>query len=72
MSYEFEIIDKKDPLAQLEASKSRIKDWLKDSLDETKDFKYQITVKVLLQQYKATEIEFSPVYFNSTIKTDKS
>ena len=72
MSYKFEIIDKKDPLAQLEASKSRIKDWLKDSLDEAKDFKYQITVKVLLQKYKATEIEFSPVYFNSTIKTDKS
>ena len=63
---------KKDPLAQLGASKSSIKDWFKDLLNETKDFKYQITVQILLQKYKATEIEFSPVFFKSTTKTDKS
>ena len=40
-----------------------------DLLDETKGFKYQITAKILFQKYKGTEIEFSPVYFNSKTKT---
>ena len=39
-------------------------------LNETKGFKYQITVKVLLKKYKLNgEIEFAPVYFNSSTKT---
>ena len=41
-----------------------------DLLNETKGFKYQITVKVLLKKYKLDgEIEFIPVYFNSVTKT---
>ena len=35
-----ELIDKKDPLSQLEASKSIIKDLFNDLLDETKGFMY--------------------------------
>ena len=46
-----------------------IKDFFNDLLDETKGFKYQITVKILLKKCRGTEIEFSPVYFNSTTKT---
>ena len=65
MVYKVELIDKKDPLSQLEASKSSIKDLFNDILDETKGFKYQITVKILLKKYKGTEIEFSPVFFSS-------
>ena len=66
-SYRIEIIDSKDPLVQLEATKSNIKDLLKDLLDEIKGFKYQITVNVLLIKHKENEgIEFAPVYFNST------
>ena len=43
---------------------------LNDLLNETKDFKYQITVNVLLKKYKPNgEIEFAPVYFNSSTKT---
>ena len=42
----------KDPLVQLETSKSSIKDLLKDLLNEMKDFKYQITVTVLLSKHK--------------------
>ena len=39
-------------------------------LIETKSFKYQITVKVLLKKYKLNEeIEFAPVYFNWITKT---
>ena len=39
-------------------------------LNETEDFKYQITVKVLLKKYKLDrEIELAPVYFNSLTKT---
>ena len=49
MSYKVEIIEKKDPIVQLEASKSSIKDLFSDLLNETKGFKYQITVKVLLK-----------------------
>ena len=70
MSYKVEIIERKDPIVQLEASKSSIKDLLNDLLNETKVFKYQITVKVLLKNYKLNrEIEFRRVYFNSVTKT---
>ena len=47
MSYKVEIIERKDPINQLEASKSSIKDLFSDLLNETKDFKYQITLKVV-------------------------
>ena len=69
MSYKAEIICKKDPLAQLEANTSSIKDLLNDLLDENFFFKYHITVNILLKKYKDTEIKFSPVYFNLTTKT---
>ena len=49
-SYEVEIVDSKGPLAQLEASKSSINDLSEEVLDEIKGFKYQITVKALLEQ----------------------
>ena len=70
MSYKVEIVDKKDLIVQLEASKSSIKDLFNDLLNETKGFKYQITLKFLLKKYKPNgEIEFTPVYFNSSTKT---
>ena len=63
MSYKVEIVDKKDLIVQLEASKSSIKDLFNDLLNETKGFKYQITVKVLLKKYKTIgEIEFTPFF----------
>ena len=69
-SYKVEIVEKKDLIVQLEASKSSIKDLFNDLLNETKGFKYQITIKVLLKKYKPNEeIEFTPVYFNSSTKT---
>ena len=46
-----------------------IKDLFGDLLNETKSFKCQITVKILLKKYKLNgEIEFAPVYFNSVTK----
>ena len=70
MSYKVELIEKKDPAKQLEASKSSIKDLFGDLLNETKVFNHQITQKVMLKKYKQNgEIEFTPVYFNSTTKT---
>ena len=70
MSYKVKLVEKKDPIEQLEASKSSIKDLFSDLLNETKGFKYQITLKVMLKKYKPNgEIEFRPVYFNSTTKT---
>ena len=39
-------------------------------LNERKGFRYQIRLKVMLKKYKPNgEIEFRPVYFNSTTKT---
>ena len=70
MSYKVEIVERKEPIAQLKASKSSIKDLFSDILNETKDFKYQITVNVLLKKYKLNgETEFAPVDFNSGTKT---
>ena len=40
-----------------------------DLLNETKSFKYQITLKVMLKKYKPNgENEFTPVYYNSATK----
>ena len=49
MSYKVEIFERKDPIVLLEASKLSIKDLFSDLLNEAKGFKYQITVKVLLE-----------------------
>ena len=68
--HQVEIIEKKDPMKQLEASKSSTEDLLSDLLNETKGFKDQITLQVMLKKYKPNgEIEFRPVYFSSTTKT---
>ena len=70
MSYKVEKIEEKDPIKQLEASKSSMKDLLSDILNETKGFIYLITLKVMLKKCKPNaEIEFRPVYFNLTTKT---
>ena len=70
ISYKVEIIEKKNPIVQLEASKSSVKNLFNDLLNELKGFKYQITVEVLFKKYKLKgEIEFRPVYFNLVTKT---
>ena len=70
MLYKVELVEKKDPLIQLEASTRSIKDLFKDLLDKIKSFKYQITVKALLRKDEQNrEIEFAPVHFNSTTNT---
>ena len=69
MSYKVEIIKKKDPIVQLEASKLSAKDLFNDLLNNTKGFQYQMTVKALLKRYKLNgEVEFAPFYFNSWTK----
>ena len=55
MSYKVKLVEKKDPIEQLEASKSRIKDLFSDLLNETKGFKYQITLKVVLKKKSQME-----------------
>ena len=73
MSYIVEIIEKKDPIAQLEASKLSMKNLFNDLLNELKGFKCQITLEVLFKKYKLNgEMEFRPVYFNSVTKTVKN
>ena len=55
MSYKVELIEKNDPIVQLESSKPSIKDSFSDLVNETKDFKYQITVQVLLRNISLME-----------------
>ena len=55
ISYKVELVEKKDPITQLEASKSSIKDLFSDLLNETKGFKYQITLKVMLKNTSQME-----------------
>ena len=69
MSYKVEIVERKILIVQLEPSKSSIKDLFSDLLNETKGFKYWITVQVFLKKYKFNEeIKFARIYFNSLTK----
>ena len=52
MSYKVQIVERKDPVVHLKASKLSIKNLFNHVLNETKGFKYQITVKALLKKYK--------------------
>ena len=60
MSYKIELVDKKDPIKQLQASKSSIKDLFNDLSNEAKGFKYQIILINTLRKYESTEIEYAP------------
>ena len=61
-SYKIEIVDKRDVIVQLKASKISIKELFKDLLIELKGFKYQITLCVLLSKVKNSAlVEYSPV-----------
>ena len=55
VSCKVELVEKKDPIKQLEAIKSSIKDLFSDLLNETKGFKYQITLKVMLKNTSQME-----------------
>ena len=69
-NYKVEIVNRKDPLIQLEASIFSIKHLFKDLLNEMKGFKYQTTAAILLSKEKGNgDIEYSSVYFNSITKT---
>ena len=68
ISYKVELVEKKDPFEQLEASKSSIKDLFCDFVNGTKGFQYQITLNAMLKKYKPKKIEFTPLHFNSATK----
>ena len=71
MSYKVEIVQKKDLLIQLKASKSSIKDFFKDLLDERKCFKYQITLKIELKKYKLEGEIYSSLFQFNNKNSDK-
>ena len=50
-----QIVERKDPIVQLKSSKLSIKNLVSDLLNETKSFKYQITVKALLKNTSLME-----------------
>ena len=69
-SYNIEIFDKKNPIIKLKASELSIKNLFNELLNELKGLEYQITLAILLNKMKTNgELEYSPVYFNSTTKT---
>ena len=74
MSYKVELVEKKDLIIQLEASKSSIKDLFSDLLNETKGFKYQITLKVILKKTQAKGINWicSGLFRFNNKNSDKS
>ena len=53
VSYRVEIIEKKDLIKQLEASKSSIKDFFSDLLNEAKGFKYPNNTKSYAKEIQA-------------------
>ena len=55
MSYKVAAIEKKDPIQQLEASKSSIKDIFSDLLNEAKGFEYQVVLEVMLKNTSQME-----------------
>ena len=64
-SYKVEIVEREDPIVQLEASKLSIKNLFSNLINEIKGFKYQIALKYLLKKYKPNgEIAFTAVYFD--------
>ena len=61
-SYKVEIVERKDPIVQLEASKLSIKDLFSNLVNEMKGFKYQITLKVLLKNTNLLEKLSLPLF----------
>ena len=55
MTYKVDIVERKDLIAQLEASKLSIKNLFGNLLNETRGFKYQITLKGLLKNTRTME-----------------
>ena len=55
MCYKNELVEKKVPIQQLEASKLSIKGMFSDLLNKTKVFMYQITLKVMLKNTSQME-----------------
>ena len=64
-----EIIEKKDPILQLEVSKSSIKDLLSDLLNETKGFKYPIILTNILKN--TSQMEKLNLYQFTSIQQQK-
>ena len=64
------MIDRKDPLTQLNSSKISIKDLFRILLHEMNGFKYLICMNITLRKDKLNnDSEYASVYFNSCIKT---
>ena len=57
MSYKVDMIKKKDPIKQLETSKSSVKDVFSDFLNETKGFKYKISLTLKFMLKKINQME---------------
>ena len=70
-NYKVQLVEKKDPLMQLEASKLSAKGLLKHRLDETKGFKYQIILKVesknISQRKKFNLLQFISIQQTKTV-----
>ena len=62
MSYKVELIEKKDPIKQLKASKSSIKDLFSGPLNERKGFKHQRILKVTLKNTRVLKLDLLQLF----------
>ena len=66
ISYRVEILEKKDPIEQLEASKSSVKDMFSDLLNETKEFRpvyFNSTTKTVINHKISLENVFQEILY---------
>ena len=73
MSYKVELVEKKKhSVTQLEVSKSSIKDLFNDLLNETKGFKYQLTLSYVSKYKKYWNWIYSSLFQFNNKNSDKS
>ena len=68
-SYEIGLINRQDPLIQLQNTRSVIKNNLLKVLNEMKGLKFNETLKISFEKYNGAELIKNKSYFNAKLKT---
>ena len=68
-SYEIGLVNREDPLIQLQKTRSVIKNNLLKVLNEMKGFKFIETLKITFEKYKGDELIEKEAYFNAKTQT---
>ena len=68
-SYEISLVNERDPLVQLQNTRSLIKNNLLKVLNEMKGLKFTETLKITFEKYKGDELIEKEAYFNAKTQT---